>query len=142
MSSQRVVLILPLVQDLLITTDGGGAGSETKMVLDLPEITKLFPRVEKVRVHWAVEGANTNLRMQLKGKWSVRGKDWSTSTFDLSQAFDASTDVPQKIDTTWQSDDTKHGLFVRTELWAWKGAQVGTQISGRVWAWLEVRFLR
>ncbi len=142
MNGERVTMLIPLVSDLAITTTGGGAGSETKIVLDLPEITRIFPRVEKARVQWAVEGANTNLLMQVKGRWSVRGKDWSASPFNLSEVFTTSTDAPQKVDATWQSDDTKHAAHVRAELWAWNGAQVGTQISGRVWAWLEVRFLR
>lgn len=119
-------------------TTGGATGNETTVTLDVPELDGLGPRMSKARVHWAVDGATSDLRMQIKGRWSVRGLDtWSpTSPFDFSDVFNGSSDPPQTIDA-WKTDDSNWGLHLRAELWAWNNAQ-GSQLTARVWAYLEV----
>ena len=139
MANAPVMLMIPLVSDLLVTTTGGGANSEVKLVLEISEILRLGPQIKQVRGVWAVEGAATDLRLKVRGRWSARGLEWSPPS-DLSLTFDASADGTQKVDPTWITDTTKFGPFLRPELWAWNGT-VGAALSGRVWAWLQVQMV-
>ncbi len=86
-----------------------GTQTRTVTLYDLPQVRRLGPLINRIRVHWLVEGASgANFQGGVTLAWSVAGRTWSNPV-DLL----ALTANNAELIGAWYTTDGNFGLNMR-----------------------------
>ena len=101
-------------------------------VRDVPEVRKLGPMINRLRVHHQTENGTSDFRVQVSCAWSMTGLIWASPTV----VYAGQAGNGQWIGT-WTNTDTFLGLNLRFSVDVSNVAQ-NPPVSGRVTIALEI----
>ena len=123
-------MLVWLCVDELFRTDG--TTTYIADVRDVPEIRKLGPSINRMRIWHQAEGAGADFRMQASLAWSISGLIWSTpAVIYAGQAGNG------QWGGAWTNTDTSFGPNIRVSIDV-NNLNAGNPQSGRLTVALEI----